>query len=192
MPEYLTFPDFSSAVYDKYIFVVDYEKLFWMNVEEKSSWLSKPFESRPYGYNRPAGYVGNFYGYPAILTAGGGHYGHSEEVWPTDGDIILLKDPSSPDGISIHQTNDFGIGTLRRGVIKRLNDEIVYAQGASSTRQGSNGKDIHIWDYQGTKFEHRGEYSEAREDVNGVVVSGKYFRTCFEDNGFRKFFLLLL
>ena len=167
--------------------MVDYEDFFWLDVEAKSSWLSKPIHTREQGLNRPAGYVGNFYGYPAILAVGGKTYGTPEEVWPTDGDIFLLKDPTTVDGIEIHKTNDLGQGTFRRGVVKRVNDEIMLVDGSLSTRQGTSGKDILIWDYATAKLEVRGEASEARSNPNAVVVSGRHFKSCFENNDFRKF-----
>ena len=148
--------------------------------------MTKPLDSRPKGINRPVGYVGNLYGYPAILAVGGRNYDDAEELWPTDADIFLLEDLTSADGISVHQTRDLGIGSFARGIVKRVNDEVFIVQGFPTNRPGTAGKDIFIWNYHEGKPELRGQYSEWRTAPGAVVLSGKYFRTCFENN-IRKF-----
>ena len=157
-------------------------KIYWLDVEAKSSWLTKDIVIEPKGFLRVVGFVGNFYGYPAILAIGGARPNEAAELWSTSGNILLLEDLSSADGISVHQLRDFGLGHFKKGKIQKVNDEVFIIQGYPTNRPGTAGKDILIWNYHEGRPELRGQYSEWRTEPNAVVVSGKYFRSCLEDN----------
>ena len=182
LPDALSYIDFSTTHYDKYIFVVFTTKIYWLDVEAKSSWLTKDIVIEPKGFLRVVGFVGNFYGYPAILAIGGARPNEAAELWSTSGNILLLEDLSSADGISVHQLRDFGLGHFKKGKIQKVNDEVFIIQGYPTNRPGTAGKDILIWNYHEGRPELRGQYSEWRTEPNAIVVSGKYFRTCLEDN----------